>query len=490
MNQRRIGSRLIWCGLWLFACTPLGCTPRTASVESSSKAAPAEIELHLLVVDDPGMAAAIGRLRGDWKARTGATISISEMTAGELLARESCPSPIDALIFPSGQLGPLAQRDWIGPLPSDYATSADLDWPDVFELLQVGETCWAGVPHGVSFGSPVLTCFYRADLLRKISRRVPQTWSEYHQLAEFLGRRENLGDSAPAADAPWHGTLEPLAPGWAGRTLLARAAPYARHRDHYSTLFNIDTMEPLVAGPAFVRALEELVADARLGSSNVLQLDPAAVRREFLAGHTALAISWPSRAGSGELESVDLAGKIGFFELPGSPRAYNIASRAWESRPSGESTRVPLLGLAGRIGSIARASSYPEQAFGLLAWLSGRDWGSTTSAASAATTLFRKSQMRAPRPWLDPSIDAAAGQQYARSVRDAFGRSSYLFAPRIEGQEEYLAALDTAVAQAVRGEKSPADALKQAASEWSTITQRLGHNAQRKAYRKSLGLEP
>src|SRR5262249_31303270 len=157
---------------------------------------------------------------------------------------------------------------------------------------------------------------------------------------------------------------EPLGDHWAGRVLLARAAPYARHRDHYSTLFNIDTMEPLVAGPAFVRALQELAADAKLAPENVLDLDPAAVRREFFAGHAAVALSWPSHTDSAD-SKLDDGARIGFVELPGSSKSYNVASHAWENRTPNESDEVPLLGLAGRLGSIAKDSLHAEQAFQL-----------------------------------------------------------------------------------------------------------------------------
>jgi hypothetical protein len=68
--------------------------------------------------------------------------------------------------------------------------------------------------------------------------------------------------------------------------------------------------------------------------------------------------------------------------------------------------------------------------------------------------------------------------------------SSYLFALRIPGRARYLAALDAAVRQTVAGEKSAADALAEAATEWRRITGELGVDAQRKAYRLSLGLEP
>jgi multiple sugar transport system substrate-binding protein len=112
------------------------------------------------------------------------------------------------------------------------------------------------------------------------------------------------------------------------------------------------------------------------------------------------------------------------------------------------------------------------------------------SSASPATTLYRRSQMKSPRVWLDAGTDAAAAQQYAATVYDALSHAAYLSAPRIPGRVEYLAALDAAVRAAVKGEKPPADALAAAAAQWRTITEKLGTDAQRKAYRLSLGLEP
>jgi multiple sugar transport system substrate-binding protein len=59
----------------------------------------------------------------------------------------------------------------------------------------------------------------------------------------------------------------------------------------------------------------------------------------------------------------------------------------------------------------------------------------------------------------------------------------------LPGRAEYLAALDPPVAAAVRGQKAPADALRKAAARWKQITERLGLDRQRTAYRRSLGLE-
>ena len=135
--------------------------------------------------------------------------------------------------------------------------------------------------------------------------------------------------------------------------LLARAASYAKHRDNYSTLFQIATMEPLVAGPAFVRALEELVAAAKLGPADHDGLDVAAARRAFLAGQSALAIAWPGHAAATASEPVKAGLDVGFIELPGSTKVYSASAGRWDNRNPDESTRVPLLASAGRLGSVS-----------------------------------------------------------------------------------------------------------------------------------------
>ncbi len=184
---------------------------------------------------------------------------------------------------PSHLLGVLAERKLLAAVPPAILSGAQ--WGDIFELLKLREAAWGQQIMAVPFGSPVFTCYYRADLLEKLHRKPPRTWTEYEELAKLLAAQKPAGSSA------WCGTIEPLAPGWAGLVLLARAATYAKHRDHYSALFNVETMEPMVAGPPFVHALEKLVAAAKLGPADPLSYDPAAARAAFWKGQCGMALS-------------------------------------------------------------------------------------------------------------------------------------------------------------------------------------------------------
>lgn len=464
-----------------------GCSSQEATPKTPPKAglAPPGSTFRLLVVDDPALAAALGQLGGEWTSQSGYALKVEERTAAAVTASETLSA--EAILCAPAAMGVLAQQGRLRPIPDPLLRDEQGGWNDIFPLLRSQELTWAGKPVAVAFGSPLLVVYYRADLLEKLGRKPPKTWAEYQRLAAWLTDRKNLGDAAPAAEQPWQGALEPLAPGWAGKTLLARAAAYASYRSNFSVLFNIETMEPLIEGAPFVRALEELAATAGSGDVPALKLDPSGVRTAFWQGQCGLALSWPTAAepvAATPGESL----RVGFLAIPGAPEVYNVSNQSWERRREGEETRVPLLAMAGRVGVVPKDSPWPETSFQLLLWLS-KQWGAQLGAASPATTLFRATHMKAPSLWVEKQVPVTAAADYSERVADTLSGEQRLSVLRIAGGEEYLAALDEAVARVVRGDQKPPEALREAATRWREITERHGLAEQRQAYRASLGLE-
>ncbi len=440
------------------------------------------------MVGDPDLAKGIQRLEGEWNAQSGGEVQVESLADADPIPAEKLA--VDAVIAPSYHLGGLAERQEIVPVPQESLNGGEGDWSGIFRTLQAHEASWRGKVMAVPMGSPVLTIYYRADLLEKLGRQPPRTWSDYRRLAELLADRKNLGDAAPPAESKWHGALEPLGPGWAGLTLLARAASYATHRGNYSTLFNVDTMQPLIDGPPFVRALEELVAVAKVGKVEPAAENPGAVRKAFWDGQCGLAMTWPTSTAKIPTPA-NREFRVGFVELPGAKEVYNVSSQSWETRREKEQPRVPLVGVAGRLGMVTRHSAHPEVALRLLFWLSDDRWSRQVRpvcAASPMTTLFRKAQTRNPRDWTEEAIPTAVGGQYGAVIEQALSREKCLFALRIPGRAEYLAALDRAVQRTLRGDSPPKESLRQAATDWRRITDRLGHPSQSQAYNHSVGL--
>ena len=270
----------------------------------------------------------------------------------------------------------------------------------------------------------------------------------------------NLCNSLPrnkpaGSDGPWYGAIEPLASDGRDSRCLPGAAPYAKHRDNYSTLFDMGTMEPLVGGPPFVLRRRKLAGDGprnsgRRGSCN--WIPPASVRH-FGAGQCGMALTWPTAAGRPPSAAKDI--RVGFAELPGSPQAYNVQDKTWEPLGEGADPHVPLLGVAGRVAAVSAHAAHPEAAAELLLWLSADPWGRQVCPLSAATTLFRRSQLKSPRQWTEPLVSPAAAAQYAALTAKTLRRSEYLLAIRLPGRAEYLAALAEAVRSAVSGNSPP-----------------------------------
>lgn len=485
-------------GLWLaIGCLAgsllmlaVGCQPAkpepVETEESAPKASSAGVHLRVAVVGDPALVTAIEQLRGEWNAQTESTLSVESVP---LTDPPKVPAA-DVIVAPAYYLPVLAEETRIQGAPRHLIESGETGWGEVFTVLRSHEVVWRGGTVAIPFGSPVLTCYYRRDLLEKLSLRPPRTWAEYQRVAKTLADRQRVGTH----DAAWCGAMEPLGKGWAGIVLLARAAPYATHPSNYSTLFKIETMEPLIAGPPFVRALEELVATAKTDPANLktLEADPTAVRRAFWEGHCGMALCWPTAAEKLTVPDESPI-RVGFVEMPGSVDVYDITTQAWQKRPRDDDPRVPLVSIAGRLGMVDVECPRPEVAFRLLVWLSDRQRAGQISATSSATTLFRLTgsitEKAWAKTWVEPVMPADAALEYSELTQKTLCRQHMLFALRIPGRARYLAALDDAVHDAIRGKKTPLEALQQAATRWQEITQQLGQQRQATAYRRGLGME-
>ena len=413
------------------------------------------------------------RLPASGNRDTETDLAVQDITLAQMLAAKRLPG--DVVIFPSGQIGDLAERGLIEPLDEEHLSSTEFDRRDIFPLVRLRETTWASRTFAVPLGSPQLLLIY-LPALHQAGIEPPKTWPEYQAACEKLA-----ASSKPAAEnvgRRWP-TIEPLAEGWAGQTLLARAASYVTHRDQVSSLFDYETMEPLIATPPYVRALSELVTASQHFPPGVRVTPAEAVERVY-EGQAAMAIGWfppvrPRWTGCPFPPEVAL--------LPGSTSAYNFANEKWEERNAADSLHVPLLAVAGRMGAVTSTASRPREAANFLVWLSSSKTSAAAGPSSAGTTLFRDSQMPDAQRWVANSNNARG---YAQALQEAHSLPRHL-ALRMPGRERYLQALDAAVWSAIGGEMSPEEALSAAAQQWVKINAELGTQSQQQANRRDLG---
>jgi multiple sugar transport system substrate-binding protein len=484
-----MNEKLQWNLWWLVLCTAwVGCQPAapTSTVELPVRTN-TPVALRLLVVDDPPLAATI---ESEYNARADGGVNVSQAASAELLTRlrENNSCDADAVVYPAWLLGELVERNLIVPLPEDVLESPQIDLSDWFSVLRLRGNTWGARTYALSFGSPSLVLFYRKDILEQSGLEPPRTWDEYQSLIEQL-RTAAHDRPAGAADGQWVASAEPLGPGWACQVLLARAAASAKHPNNYSTFFHYKTMQPLINGEPFVRALKQLAAAARLGPTTATELTPHDVRRMLLEGRCAIGLTWPvaKRQEAGDAEQQTYA-EIAFTELPGSTTVFHRQDQQWQERDSQESFQVPLLGVAGRLISVTVESARPAASFRLAGRLTGQELGTILAPASQATGPFRQSQLPA-RAWFPSGATLDQLHEYTEILNTRGSRKSWLTSLRIPGRERYMAELDRAVYRVLQGEMEVQQALDATAAAWNEITVELGTDRQAQAYRHSLGLD-
>ncbi len=167
------------------------------------------LSLRVLVVNEPELAEAINRLRGEWAERSIGEMSATAMTWADVAAANSPDA--DVMVFPSRYLGELCTRSWLRPMRSNVLDGEAFKADDIFPLVRQEVIQWGGPVMALPFG------------------------------VQFV-RLSDAPDDHPAV------------------ALLARAAPRAVSDERLGVLFDAETMKPRITEPAFVEALAELAA--------------------------------------------------------------------------------------------------------------------------------------------------------------------------------------------------------------------------------------
>ncbi len=163
----------------------------------------------MLVVNEPALAEAINRLRGEWAERSGGELRATNATWADVAAAK--PLDADLIVFPSRYLGELCVRDQLRPVRSSVLDDADYNSADLFPLVRNELMKWGGQTMALPLG---------------------------------------IDPTAinPPADPP------------SAVTLLAAAAPHAISNERLGVLFDTETMTPRITEPPFVDALTQLAA--------------------------------------------------------------------------------------------------------------------------------------------------------------------------------------------------------------------------------------
>lgn len=476
----------------------LGAPPGESPGESQAepqRPAPADT-LRVLTRDTSAIGGPALRQGASFEAATGTRVTVTRIPFDALYQRimlgfVTAEPPYDVLLIPSAWLPDFAP--FLSPVPEWILQSRTFE--DIHPVYRDALMRWGDRWMALTIDGDLHLGAYRRDLFEDPETRQafleaegrplapPRTWADYHGIAAFFSGRAGP-DGRPLA-----GTLEAYARGgqrlW---YLFSHAVAYASHPDHQGgVFFDPDTMVPAIDNPAWVRALEEFLDLRGLGPFDATGLDSETVRLRFADGAAAMAIDWADTGVlAGDPRRSRIAGKLGFFPLPGSQEVWNPATRAWDRLP--EPRSVTFLAFGGWIGVVPAASPNGDQAWSYLAWYASPEHSAQDVLdGTSGVNPYRRSHLEDPAPWRRLLGDQVASD-YLGVLEASLSAPAKAQDLRLPGYRAYVAALEDQLDRVLAGDLSPAEGLRAAARAWEALTDRLGRNSQRRHYREAMGL--
>ena len=450
----------------------------------------------------------ITEMKEEFEAATGASLKTVEVASTDLFDHfysdvANGAGRYDVLLASAWWLGDLVAGDYIVPYDKYYADPRFPAWR-IDDVLPAPRALlsYDGHKYMVANDHDGQVMYYRRDLLSDPQHQrgfqgkygyalgVPTTWTQFRDVAAYFAGRDLNGDGVPD-----DGVVLALKAGNQGMFhFLSLSAPFVIGAANPKLYwFDPQSMKPLIESPGHIRALETLVDLVQFGPPDMLGWESGKSWDHFLAGRAALTVTWGDLGALAQQEGSRVKGRVGVAPLPGTAEYYNVAQGRWvkSELPNavGNTTGGSWAGVISRLSKVPQASYY------LLALMANKE-KSIVYAARGWDGIDPGRSFHFLPPdgsgdiasYLRAGWNVADVRDYLHAYHENFSNPLQLPYLRIPGTYSYLQALNLHLAEAASGRVAPAAALKAAAVDFEEVTLRMGRDAQRRAYRKSLGL--
>lgn len=421
----------------------------------------------------------------EWSSQSGATVRFAEYDPAATESLSQVAAGGNLVLFPLQRLCEVESR--FGSLT---ATGNANDARDVFKGLRERILTRERQVIASPISVPVLVCYYRRDLLKAAGLKPPETWEDYHELVSSLEKW-----------APGLVAAEPLAPTSRATTFFARCLAYCKHPENYSVWFDVDSAQPVLTSPGFVKTIEMAGQTWKRLPAEAATWTPADCRRLLLSGKAAIGLSFetsademPASTGSDAAAKSQRAEQIelGICALPGSRTVYNRNSKKWDTLPAKTVHAPALCGFAGWAAGVQFPTEQRQDdiaASNLLASLTSPD---TFDRAFATLPKgpCRESQLGQAPTWYGPELSAEESSQYCDVVAQSLRDMQLVFELPVVGADEFRKAASVALEPLITANSSGEECLKSMQQAFEQIVDQRGREAVRDSHRRGLGLSP
>jgi multiple sugar transport system substrate-binding protein len=460
------------------------------------------VKLRVLTFDGPQIAEPLKRRAPEFQALTGANVEVITVPFGQLYDEikqdfQRQTKKYDVVVFHAQWMVDYAAPGYLENLTDRVAKDSAIAWDDIAPFFRNFSSTYQGRIYTIPLDGDFQMVYYRSDLLEKAGLQPPATWEDYITIAQKFQGQDLNGDGTPdygscIAKQPNTNTY------W---MIWSVASPYLQSQGtQHGSFFDPETMKPLVKNQAFAKALNIFKETTKYAPPNEINLDLSDVRKLFLSGRCALTLDWGDM-GTLAIDRTrsQVIDRVGAVILPGSREVldrttgklvtcdkftcpYNINGINY----------APYAATGGWTGAVNAGVDLPAKnaAYAFLSYMSQPAQSNIdVTIGASGFNPYRISQFTNLEQWLKAGMSFEAASKYLGAIGVSLRNPNVVLDLGIPLTNQYQEkVLDQVVADFLQGKTTTDQAMQQLYDRWEDITNKTGREAQKAAYRASLGL--
>ncbi|WP_294643553.1 extracellular solute-binding protein [uncultured Aureimonas sp.] len=431
-----------------------------------------------------------------FQALTGAQVDVVHIPFGDLYQRLMIPfqtrqAAYDVMFYPSLWIGDV--QSYLQPVPAAYQEVPGMKevtqnyrdvatWGDQMIQYPVdGDRHYLKYRADI-FDNPEYQQRFKAETGQDL--RVPRTWEEYNAVAKFFTGwdwgKDGRGQFGSAEVTKRDDLMF--------SAFISRAAAYTKNPNvKGGYFFKLDTMEPQINNPGFVKALEMFIDAQKAFPPGGTNFGLGDEIFSFGGGQSLMSYSWDDAFIQAQEASSPIRNKVAAAPLPGSTQVWNRDTNAWDTF---ETPNAPPYITWGWTSAVSKASKNQDMAFDFLCFFSNE----ANTQLDLQIGRFGVNPYRTTH--FDPTFwqeklgwEANTAKTYVDTLSGMDQSNNRVFDLRVPGVNQFMSTLANGVAEAMAGQRSPQEALDGVAAQWKEIVDRIGPDRVREAYANVVALE-
>jgi multiple sugar transport system substrate-binding protein len=391
----------------------------------------------------------------------------------------------DVIQFNSNSSGDVMGAGYLLEVPPEVKTA--VEWDDVLPIFRERILSWKGKVYALPYDGDTHNMAFRRDLFLDADNQTkfkakfgydldpengPKDWVEHRNVSEFFTGWDWNKDGK-IEEAGFAHMTKRKDTGWWG--FHSRAGAYAKHPDDTGYFFDLDSFEPRINNPAFVRALTEWKEECeKWAPKGILGYGWGEVLEAYASARAAMCIGWGDHGTIAQdtTRSV-IKGKSGYGLNPGSKEVYNAKAKKWDKQNT--ISYAPFVAFGGWVIAVPKTTKQPDLAWDFASFVSSKETSLKMVTAPTGVNPLRYSHFDT-KPWVNSTFkwEEAEAKRYLDAIKRTLEHPNIIMDLRIPGWVQYRDALELAISKGLAGEAAPQAAMDEAGEAWKQVTQRMG----------------